>query len=59
MRYAQVVEGLVVNVVIWDGEAPYGPEGQLVLPGTDMPVGIGWRYEGGAWIAPQIIEEDT
>jgi hypothetical protein len=54
-RYAQIEnEGdvdLVVNVILWDGEAPY-PSDNLVALDPDSPVGIGWTFENDEWIAP-------
>ena len=45
--YASVVDGVVVNTVVWDGVSEYNPEGLLVdLTGTDPEPGIGWDYDG-------------
>lgn len=45
--FAHIVEGKVVNVSIWDGQAPFTPDEELVeiLEGTE--VGIDWDYLNG------------
>lgn len=56
MRYALIKESKVVNIVEWDGETEYQPDGDLVLvppPAEDgSTVAIGWRYADGAFAAP-------
>lgn len=54
MRYAVVVDGTVVNVILWDSEAPLSVEGELVACG-DEPVDIGWGYDGTEWDAPPPV----
>lgn len=56
-RYALVDDdGLVVNVVEWDGEADWSaPEG-LTAVETDEAVSVGWSLQAGAWVGP--AEED-
>lgn len=53
-RYAIIsATGAVINVTLWDGVTPWKPElGQAVL--APEGVGIGWRYEGGDFVAPVI-----
>lgn len=51
-RYAVVVDGQVVNLILWDGETPYEPEGVAVALDADSPVGPGWAQVDGEWVAP-------
>ena len=38
-------DGLIVNAIVWDGEAPYDPgEGRAVVPRGDSEAWIGWTY---------------
>lgn len=38
-------DGLIVNAIVWDGEAPYDPgEGRAVVPLGDSGAWIGWIY---------------
>jgi hypothetical protein len=49
--YAIVVDGVVVNTVVWDGVSEYNPEGVLVdLTGIDPEPGIGWDYLDGKFV---------
>lgn len=48
MRYALVTDGIVVNVVIWDGEGHIFDDYQ-VFKIDEIPCGIGWIYEDGAF----------
>jgi len=52
-RYGLVdADGLVVNVVEWDGEAAWtAPEGLNAVE-VDEAVSIGWRQVVGGWIGP-------
>jgi hypothetical protein len=55
MRYALVdVDGLVVNVIVWDGETDYIPDdGLTAVPvPDDVVAGPGWTFDGTDWIAP-------
>jgi hypothetical protein len=56
-RYALVQDDRVVNVVLWDGETDYTPNGELVALADDSPVGPGWSRVKGEWVAPP--ESDT
>ena len=73
MSYAVVdTNGLVVNVVIWDGVTDFQvPSGMSLveLPyetrdrGDGVEVqqylaGIGWTYDGTDWIAPPAEDEE-
>lgn len=59
MRWLEInVEGVVTNIVVWDGVSPYTPAGVAqLLPCDDNPgVSFGWKIVDGMWEAP-IIEE--
>ena len=61
-HYAIVVDGVVVNSVVWDGVTEYNPEGLLVdLSGLDPAPGIGWGYVNGEFVdnRPVIEPEDV
>lgn len=55
MRYALIKAGKVVNIVEWDGESVYQPDGELVPlppPAEDgSTVAMGWTYADGAFAA--------
>ena len=60
-RYALVENGVVVNVIVWDGaqfnaetgEGWAPPEGQqaVVIP-DDSPAAIGWSCDGSTFTPP-------
>jgi hypothetical protein len=52
-RWAIVENGVVVNVAVWDGEAPWGAEGQAAVEDIEGVAFPGMRYEGGAFITPE------
>lgn len=61
MRYALVnADGLVVNAIVWDGQADYTPADGLTL--VEVPdgksCGPGWTFDGIDWIAPPFIDEE-
>lgn len=63
MKYAHIIEGNVVNVILWDGETLLGLDGELVNV-DNTPCGPGWSYVDGVFVAPpepvdDIIEEDV
>lgn len=57
MRYAIVKNGIVKNVIEWDGQ-----EMLVGLTGADFirsdTAGIGDRYENGAFVAPEATPEE-
>jgi hypothetical protein len=57
-RYARIGSdgSTVVNIILWDGVAPY-PEDGLHELGEDSPVGIGWARENDEWVAPPVVED--
>ncbi|HBQ7970013.1 hypothetical protein DN594_25230 [Enterobacter cloacae] len=49
--FAIVVDGVVKNLVEWDGESDWAPEeGATVL--TDGYVDIGWKFDGKNFTPP-------
>lgn len=52
---ARVVHGVVVAVTVEPD--PPALDGDQVAIGPDNTVGIGWRYEGGQFLAPPEAEE--
>ena len=51
--YAVVKDGIVINIVVWDGETEWQPdEGYAVK--TDGSVGIGWLYDGETFTPPPV-----
>lgn len=50
MRYAIIEAGTVVNIVVAD-PAYAADKGWVEAP---EPVGIGWLYDDGDWIAPEV-----
>ena len=56
MNYAIVENGIVINVTIWDGEAPWQPPEGCDLVPLQNGAGIGWGYVDGSFVAPEIPE---
>jgi hypothetical protein len=53
-KYAVIENGIVVNVVVWDGESDWSaPTGCSLnqLP-TDSPVGVGYAFDGTNFTPP-------
>ena len=58
-RYALVDDdGLVINIVEWDGEADWSAPADLAPVETDASVSKGWRRVDGDWVAPQAEEPE-
>lgn len=61
-RYAIVENGMVTNVILWDGntetwQPPMGSTANL-LP-NDSPVGPGWTFDGTDYAGPPILNQHT
>ena len=59
--YAIVKDNIIVNVVAWDGESEYTPDGEVVLIPEDVYTGIGASYSDGVFGEPpqvEVIRED-
>ena len=57
MRYAQVIDSVVVNVVLWDGGTEYTIDGELVHLDDESPVSIGWLYDGSTFTDPNPVPD--
>ena len=58
-RYAIVQNGIVTNVVVWDGKAEWPHEGDAIKSDNKI-VGPGWTYDATAkppFIDPNPYEE--
>jgi hypothetical protein len=57
MRWAIIENGVVVNVAVWDGEAPWEiAEGQTAVEDIDGVASPGILYEDGAFVLPDPPE---
>lgn len=56
-NYAEIVDGIVVNVSIWDGETPWSYRGELVKLNDGIIAGPGWAYVEGVFAPPVDPEE--
>lgn len=52
MNYCIVQNGVVVNVIDWDGVTPYTPPEGCELYRWEGPVGIGWLWVDGHPVDP-------
>lgn len=60
MRYLELnAQGVVVNIVVWDGVSHYEPAGIAQLLPCDQHPGVsfGWTKVEGGWIAPPEPEQ--
>ena len=58
-HYAIVKDGKVINVVLWDGQSNYNPDGELVkISGLKPEPGINWDYVDGQFIDNRPKEEE-
>jgi hypothetical protein len=46
-KYAHVLDGKVVNVSVWDGQATYESEEELIEVPNNSLIGVGWDYSNG------------
>jgi len=55
-RYAHIVNGIVVNMSVWDGGSDWTPpDGEQVVL-NDADAEIGWSYVDGEFVAPEVKE---
>lgn len=54
MTYAIVNNGIVENVIVWDGETPYTPpEGSIIVQSDVAGIGWSYNYETGEFTPPE------
>ena len=51
--YALIVSGIVINTLVWDGEAAWDIPAGCILILAETPVGIGWSYDGEKFSPPE------
>ncbi|WP_419057136.1 hypothetical protein [Kluyvera georgiana] len=51
MRYALIKNGIVVNIVEWDGKGDLFDSYETVNV-DNIRCGVGWKYQGDEYIAP-------
>ena len=56
--YAEIVKNKVVNVVLWDGVAPFQLGVALVEIPKGSHAGIGWDYVDGKFVDNRPTPED-
>jgi len=59
MRWLELnAEGVVTNIVVWDGVSEYAPAGiaQLLPCSEHLGVSFGWRKVNNGWEAPPHVE---
>lgn len=56
-RYAIIANGIVANVVLWDGQADWSPPAGTSLNPLpdDSPVSTGYAFDGASFTAPAIV----
>lgn len=54
---AQILDGIVVNVSLWDGISEWNPEHNIVEIPEDSHAGIGWSYINNEFIDNRQKEE--
>ena len=57
-EWAVVENGIVVNVVLWDGISEWhaGEDQEVIEVVGDSQAGIGWIYSGGVFVPPPELE---
>ena len=55
-NYAVVKNGVVENMVVWDGVTEYSPDGDLVEATSDARVGGSWDGNVFTFVEPTPIE---
>ncbi len=56
-RYALIENGLVINIILWDGEAEYNPGDNIVIIQNDLAE-IGDFYSDGVFSKPPKTDEE-
>ena len=52
MKYAVVKNNEVTNIVEWDGESGYSPDGELVIATEDTKIGGSWDGNVFTFVEP-------
>ena len=55
--YAHVIEGKVVNVLLWDGQTPLEIEKEIIEITPESPAGIDWDYIDGKFEDNRPVSE--
>ena len=55
-KYAIVKNGVVQNIVLWDGAPEYTPDGKLIEATSDARVGGSWDGNVFTFVEPTPIE---
>ena len=55
---AQIIDGKVVNVSVWDGQSDWSPSEQVVEIPDGVTAGIGWDYVDGEFVDNRPKPED-
>ncbi len=56
MKYAVILDGQVVNVVLWDGEAEWSPGEEYSVIDCGEEVGIGWTWNTDDGFIEPVVE---
>lgn len=52
-NYAVIDNGIVINVIVWDGVTPLKmPSGKTLVRLGDSGAWIDWRYTNGKFVSP-------
>lgn len=57
-QIAHIVDNIVVNVSLWDGESEWESSDLIVEIPKDIPVGIGWGYINNSFVDNRPTEEN-
>lgn len=59
-RYAIVSpENIVVNVIVWDGEADYDPSPNHAVRVSDPYISLGWAYDPATGVFTEPAKENS
>lgn len=52
MTWAVIDGGVVVNLIVWDGETDWSPGAGLTVVSAEPGVAIGWTWDGERFAPP-------
>jgi len=55
--FAHIVDGVVTNVSVWDGESDWTPSEEVVEIPEGVTAGIDWDYVDGEFVDNRPVEE--